>query len=53
MYCSKRGKVLTQMLPPCRSELIQHYKRANYQYRVWRLSLETDPTYEPAEDEHG
>ena len=40
------------MLPPCRSELIQHYKRANYQCRVWRLSLENDPTYEPAEDEY-
>ena len=34
MYCSKRGKVQTQMLPPCRSALIQHCKLANYQCRV-------------------
>ena len=51
MHCSKRGKVQTQMLPPCRSELIQHWKRANYQYRVWCLRLENDPTYEPIDED--
>ena len=31
---------------------LQHCKGANYRCRVWRLSLENDPTYKPV-DEHG
>ena len=39
-YCSTKGKCDIERLPPCKSSLYQHCLRANYQCRVWRLSLE-------------
>ena len=41
IYCSKCGKCECEQLPPCRSSLLKHISRANYQTRIWRLSLQT------------
>ena len=43
IYCSKRGKISCDDLPPCNSALIEHCKRANYQSKIWRLALEQSP----------
>ena len=37
--CSKRDKISCEDLPPCKSALIEHWKRANYQSIIWRLAL--------------
>ena len=39
IYCAKRGKIEGEQLPPCRSSLRKHVDRANYQCRIWKLSL--------------
>ena len=43
IYCSKRGKISCDDLPPCHSALKEHCKRANYQSRIWRLALNATP----------
>ena len=40
IYCSKRGKISCEDLPPCKSALIEHCKRANYQSKIRILALE-------------
>ena len=32
------------LLPPCHSELMQHFKRANYQCRIWRQANKQYPS---------
>ena len=52
MYCSKNGKIESEMLPPCQNALKQHMLRANYQSAVWRRALESNPIY-PSIEDHG
>ena len=40
MYCSKNGKIESEMLPPCQNALKQHMLHANYRSAVWRRALE-------------
>ena len=40
IYCTKKGKVTCEDLPPCHSTFLQHCNRANYQSHVWRSALE-------------
>ena len=42
IYCSKRGKMEADELPPCRSSLRKDIQRANYQTKIWRLSLDAN-----------
>ena len=39
--CARRGKIEGEQLPPCRSSLRNHVDRANYQSRIWKLSLQS------------
>ena len=41
LYCSKGGKVEPEGLPPCKSNLSLHIKRANYQAAVWQRAIVT------------
>ena len=43
IYCSKRGKITCDDLPPCNFAFVQHCKRANYQSCIWRLALQGTP----------
>ena len=43
IYCSKRGKISCEDLPLCKSALVEHCKRVNYQSKIWRLALEQVP----------
>ena len=52
VYCVKNGKVDGDQLPPCRDSLEQHLFRANYQTRIWKLSLTARPVI-PSPDDHG
>ena len=52
MYCSKNGKIESEMLPPCQNALKQHMLHANYQSAVWRRALESNPIY-PSIEDHG
>ena len=41
LYCSKNGKIESEMLPPSENALKQHLLvRANYQVVIWRRALE-------------
>ena len=52
IYCSKRGKLTCDDLPPCNSAFVQHCKRANYQSCIWRRALQ--PTADiPSPDGYG
>ena len=50
IYCSKRGRITCDDLPPCFSSFLQHCKRANYQSCVWRLGFEINPDVPLPED---
>ena len=52
IYCAKRGKVECEQLPPCYNSLQKHIARANYQARIWRLSLHANQELE-SPDGHG
>ena len=43
IYCSKCGKISCEDLLPCKLNLIEHCKRANYELKIWRLALEQVP----------
>ena len=40
IYCTKKGKVACEDLPPCHSTFVQHCNRANYQSHIWCSALE-------------
>ena len=40
LYCKKDGIIGSEKLPPCANSLYFHMKRACYQTRLWRLSLD-------------
>ncbi len=42
-FCSKKGEVESFQLPPCAATLYRHCLRANYQARIWKLSLQGSP----------
>ena len=42
-YCAKGGKVDPEALPPCRTSLHLHMKRANYQAAIWRRAVIPHP----------
>ena len=52
LYCSKGGKVEPEGLPPCKSNLSLHIKRANYQTAIWRRAIVAQPNL-PSPDGHG
>ena len=52
MYCSKNGKIESEMLSPCQNALKQHMLSSNYQSAVWRRALESNPIY-PSIEDHG
>ena len=52
IYCSKRGKLTCDDLPPCNSAFVQHCKRANYQSCIWRHALQPTPDI-PSPDGYG
>ena len=52
LFCSKKGEIDSNQLPPCRDCLHKHLLRANYQAAVWRRCLEAKPTI-PSPDGHG
>jgi len=43
LFCSKKGEVESFQLPPCAATLYRHCLRANYQARIWKLSLQGSP----------
>ena len=43
IFCSKKGNIDCEKLPPCFSSLYQHSLRANYQSRIWKLCTESNP----------
>ena len=43
LYCAKGGKVEPEALPPCRTLLRLHMKRANYQAAIWRRAVVPHP----------
>lgn len=43
LFCARKGEIESWQLPPCLSSLSLHCQRANYQCRIWRLSLEAFP----------
>ena len=43
LFCSKRGNIESNQLPPCADCLYKHACRANYQTGIWRRSLENCP----------
>ena len=40
IYCTKKGKITCEDLPPCHSRFLQHCNRANYQSYIWHSALE-------------
>lgn len=52
LFCARKGEAESLQLPPCSSSLKNHCKRANYQCRIWSLSLESFPDV-PTPIEHG
>ena len=52
LNCAKEGKVDPDDLPPCKSTLGAHVKRANYQAAIWRNATIT-LSYIPSPAEHG
>ena len=52
LYCAKRGKVAPEALPPCRTLLRLHIKRANYQAAIWRRAVIRHPDV-PSPHGHG
>ena len=46
IYCAERGKVEYEQLHPCCNYLQNHMTRANYQARIWRLSLHSNQELE-------
>ena len=38
-YCKNAGKIACDQSPPCTDALEPHLMRANYQARIWRVSL--------------
>ena len=44
LYCSKRGKFECEKLPPCQASLYQHCLRANYQCKIWRSAMISNPS---------
>ena len=46
IYCARRGKLECEQLPPCHHSLLKHIERANYQTRIWRLSLRNNQNVE-------
>ena len=52
IFCAKGGKVDPSALPPCKTTLILHIKRANYQACVWRRAVVANPNLPPP-DQHG
>lgn len=43
MFCSRRGKIDSDQLPPWADCLYKHACQANYQTAIWRQSLENPP----------
>lgn len=43
LYCAKGGKVNPEALPPCRTSLRLHMKRANYRAAIWRRAVIPHP----------
>ena len=39
LHCVKGGSVEPELLPPCRSSLMLHVLRANYQTGIWRRAI--------------
>ena len=52
LYCAKGGKVDPEALPPCRTSLRLHMKRANYQAAIWRRAVIPHPDI-PSPHRHG
>ena len=52
LFCVKAGKVDPEALPPCKSSLVLHIKRANYQACIWRRALLQKPLI-PSPNDHG
>ena len=52
MFCSRRGNIDSDQLPPCADCLYKHACRANYQTAIWRRSLENRPEI-PSPLRHG
>lgn len=52
LFCAKGGKVDPEQLPPCKSSLALHIRRANYQACVWRRALNANPRI-PSPNGHG
>ena len=52
LFCSKRGNIESDQLPPCADCLYKHACRANYQTGIWRRSLENCPEI-PSPLRHG
>ena len=52
LYCAKGGKVDPEALPPCRTSLRLHMKRANYQAAIWRRAVIPHPDV-PSPHGHG
>ena len=52
LFYAKGGKVDPSALPPCKSTLVLHIKRANYQAGVWRRATVPNPEI-PSPDQHG
>ena len=45
LYCAKGGKVDTEAMPPCRTSLRLHMKRANYQAAICRRAVISHPEF--------
>lgn len=43
LHCAKGGSVEPELLPPCRSSLELHIRRANYQAGIWRRAITALP----------
>jgi hypothetical protein len=43
LFCAKKGQLESHHLPPCQNALKKHIARANYQTRIWKLSLQPHP----------
>jgi hypothetical protein len=52
MYCTRKAELSCELLPPCFSSLKQNILRSNYQTKIWRLSLASNPDI-PSPDGHG
>ena len=52
MYCTRKAELSCELFHPCFSSLRQHISRSNYQTKIWRLSLASNPEI-PSPDGHG